>query len=699
MNPSRLAGLLAMLALRNLWSHKVKSGIVGAIMLSGTFLVVFGSALLDSIEASMEKSITSSMAGQAQIYSAKSKDDLALFGGFGFGSTDIGEIEDFSKVRASLMQVDNVQDIVPMGITIATTFGGNDIDRALADLRGAVERGDAAHIASNGGRVRRIAESIASDYGAASELARDKEKVQRDTEVLARATSDEFWTTFNDDAFGNIEYLERNVAPLAQDGRILYMRTIGTDLEQFTRTFDRFRIVDGEAVPAGQRGYLMSKRTYEKFVKNLVARDLDDLMDDWKAGARFSTDTLMAERARRNARQYQRILFQLDPSQQAALEPKLRAELGGLDGDLATLLQAFLAVDDGSIERRYAFFYDEMAPLIRLYEVRVGDVITLRSYTKSGYVRSVNVRLYGTYEFEGLEKSDLAGAANLTDLVTWRELYGKMSDAQLQELQDITASVGVQDVSRDSVEDALFGGGGSAIEATAEAAPVGFDEFAGVDLSGRADRAAELDAKSYTSEDLQRGVVLNAAIIMKDPTQSSDTIEAIVARSAADGLNLKVVDWQTAAGIVGQFIVVLRAVLYVAIFVIFLVALVIINNSMVMATIERTPEVGTMRAIGAQRPFVMALFITETLVLGLLSGGGGALLASAVIFGLQQVGIPAPSDVLVFLFGGPRLYPSVGVDDHLFGIGVILVVSVLSTVYPAAVAASVPPVVAMRGKE
>ncbi len=92
------------------------------------------------------------------------------------------------------------------------------------------------------------------------------------------------------------------------------------------------------------------------------------------------------------------------------------------------------------------------------------------------------------------------------------------------------------------------------------------------------------------------------------------------------GLSMKVVDWQKAAGLVGQFILVIRGVLYVAILIIFVVAVVIINNSMVMATMERVTEIGTMRAIGAGRRLVLIMFMLETMVLGGLAGLLGAYL-------------------------------------------------------------------------
>lgn len=690
--------ILVLLALRSLVSHRVKSAIVGSIMAFGTFLVVTGSAVLDSLEGSMARAITSSLSGHLQVYSADAEDELSLFGGFGMGTEDIGEIEDFARVRDELAQVDNVAGVVPMGITVATVFGGNDIDQALGDLRAAVRAGDREAIALLSGRVRQIAATVARDLEVAAALAADEQELARDREAVALATSDTFWASFDEDPYAALELLDTRVAPLAADGRMYYLRFIGTDLERFAETFDRFYVVKGEPVPPGRRGVLLSDRTHEQLLKNLVARELDDVKEALDAGGTIAEDQLLREKIARNAAQYQRIVFQLDPRESAALEPKLRSVLPEVQGDLAALLQAFLRVDDTSFAARYRFFYDEIAPRIDLYEVGVGDVLTLRAFTKSGYVKSVNVRVYGTYEFEGLEASDLASASNLADLVTWRELYGKMTSDQKAELQAIKAEVGVAEVGRDDLEDALFGGGSDLVTSAAPDTTA-FDVLDDLSLGDRVARQEAVDTKVYTREEIERGLVLNAAIVLDDPERLAETREALEARIAAADLGLQVVDWQQASGLLGQFVTVMRLVLYAAIFVIFLVALVIINNSMVMATMERVAEIGTMRAIGARRGFVMGMFVIETLVLGVLSGGLGAALASAFVTWLGSVGIPAGAPILVVLFAGPRLYPTVNAGNLVFGFGVILVVSLLSTLYPARLASRVQPIVAMQGKE
>jgi hypothetical protein len=279
-------------------------------------------------------------------------------------------------------------------------------------------------------------------------------------------------------------------------------------------------------VPEGQRGILLSKAFYEKQAKNYVARELDKVKKQLDQGKTIAEDKTLSELVTRTATQYQRIAFQLSPVDATVVTEKLRAKLG-TDGDLATLLQSFLTMDDTNFADRYAWFYAEVAPKIRLYELPVGEEITLRSFTKSGYIRAVNVKVYGTFEFSGLETSDLAGANNLVDMMTFRSLYGKMTDDQLGELAEIKAASGAKAVTRDSVEDDLFGGGGGSLETeTTPTTGAGFDEFAGVKL-GAAGSAGALDTTRYTTAQMEDGLALTAAVILDNP----DDVPAMSRRS------------------------------------------------------------------------------------------------------------------------------------------------------------------------
>jgi ABC-type lipoprotein release transport system permease subunit len=697
MNGAAALGVLLRMALRNLVVHRVKSGVVGLIMFFGTFLVVSGTSMLDSIRGSMEKSITSSLSGNIQVYSSEAEDPLALFGSMGMSTPDYGEIDEFKPLRQALMDIDGVKSVTPMGIATATVFGGTEIDRVLGDLRVATRDGDADGTRMRTEQLVQIAGRMRKDVAMAATTTAEPEKAQANLDALDRVTAPGFAEELAADPVGTLDWLDNKVAPIAADGRMLYLRTIGTNLDTFPQNFDRFRLVDGQLVPPGQRGVLLSKAFYEKQAKNFVARELDKVKKALDQGKTIATDAVVSELVARTATQYQRIQFQLSPKDATIVADLLRAKLGSTEPDLAVLLQVFLKMDDSTFADRYAWFYQEIAPRVRLYEIPIGEEVTLRSFTKSGYIRAVNVKVYGTFEFSGLETSDLAGANNLVDMLTFRSLYGKMTDDQLNELADIKASSGVKSVTRDNAEDALFGGGGS-LEAETTTAGAGFDEFAGVQL-GAAATAGTLDTTTYTTAQMEDGLALTAAVILDNPDDVPAMIEKITASAKQNGLAVQAVDWQSASGIVGQLVMVLQVVLYTAIFIIFLVALVIINNTMVMATMERTTEIGTMRAIGAQRSFVIVLFLVETMLLGAIAGGLGAGAGALFITWLNHVGVPAVADALVLLFAGPRLYPVFTATNIAFGMGSILAISALSTLYPSVLAARVPPVVAMQAKE
>ena len=694
--------MLAGIAWRNVVAHRVKSAIVGTLLFFGTFLVVTGKSLVDSIEHAMAESITSSLAGDLQIYDKNAKDPLQLFS-FGGGGEDIGEIPDFPKLRDALAAVPEVRAVVPMGSVNTVVFGSTELDQALTKLRVATrassvdapnpERQDLLE------QVQAIAAQLAEDQKVVLPIAADKVKAQEDLDALVHVNTDAFHQEFMSNPEGTLDWLDRTIAPLASDGKLMYLRVLGTEMGSFTQDFSRFHIVDGENIPEGKRGFLISKYAYERFVKNKVARELDDMKQKRdEDGLRFESDKALSDQAGRCSRQYARILFMLSPTDARAMLPLLQKELGSEEKDLGALIKAFLLVNDDNFEARYAFFYKEIATRIRLYDVAVGDTLTLRAYTRTGYMRSVNVKIWGTFEFTGLESSQLAGVYNLSDLVTFRQLYGKMSDSQLAELDDIRKSASIKEVTRANAEDELFGAAAEPLVGESAEAKT-FDEFAGVDMTAASRSAAELDERVYSKADMENGVVLNAAVVLKDGASVSDAKEHIAAAAEAAGVPVTVLDWQTASGIVGQLLLVIKGVLVIAILVIFLVALFIINNSMMMATMERTAEIGTMRAIGAQRGQVLALFLIETLLLAVVASGLGAGFSMGLLAWLGEVGIKAPSSQAMFLFGGPRLFPAWSWLNVAFGMGSVSLISLASTFYPALMAARVQPVVAMNPKE
>ena len=92
-------GVVAQMAFRNLFASRLKTIIVGGIIFFGGLLVVVGNSLLDSVVASMSRSVIGSVAGHIQVYNAKSKDSLEVMGRMMMGDPDLAQLDDFAKVR------------------------------------------------------------------------------------------------------------------------------------------------------------------------------------------------------------------------------------------------------------------------------------------------------------------------------------------------------------------------------------------------------------------------------------------------------------------------------------------------------------------------------------------------------------------------------------------------------------------------
>jgi ABC-type lipoprotein release transport system permease subunit len=714
-------GVVAQIAFRNLFASRLKTVIVGGIIFFGALLVVAGNSLLDSLNSSMSRSVIGSVAGHIQVYNAKSKDPLEVMGRMMMGDPDLAQLDDFARVRASLLKVPNVKSVVPMGISGALVTSGNTIDLALEKLRKAVnERRDAKDdatraridrkIADEKGHVRQIVSVLQGDLKNARTMLDARAIDKDDVDAVNKAASAEFWTDFDKDPYAALEFLENRIANQAADADLLFLNYVGTDLQSFAKSFDRMKIVEGTMVPPGKRGFLFAKHVYEEQLKLKAARRLDQIKEGIESrGVTIAKDADLQRMVRENVSQVREILLQLDGPKTDDFRTKLQRELGSKEADVGKLLAAFFQTDDQNLHQRYDFFYRELAPSLELYRVRVGDVLTIKAFTRSGYVQSVNVPVYGTFQFQGLEKSTLAGALNLMDLVSFRELYGFLSGEKLAEIKALQAASGAHDVSRENAEAELFGskaaddtaGGGDKprhIEATATPGVGPAMRDLGESVGGRLQRD-EARSRVFPPGEVETGVVLNAAVIVNDPKKIDETIKAIEAQGARDGLPLKAINWQKAAGIIGQFIMLARLVLYIAILIIFMIALVIINNALVMATLERVREIGTLRAIGAQRRFILAMLVIESLVVGLIFGGVGAGVGALIVSLVGKVGIPAKSDIWFFFFSGPRLHPFIGTTNVIAAFIIVMLVSAFSSFYPAWLAMRVTPRQAMAEDE
>lgn len=782
------AAVLLRIALANVVSSALNV-FVGLVLLFGAALLVVVGALFTTLDGSLSKSVVDSISGQLQVYGARSKDSLEIYGKMDHSDSDLAPLDDFPALKKRLLAVPNVARVVPMGATSAMLLPGNAVDVTLEKLRTLYRQQSSGtplppdEFERRAGRLRRQVQGIiavlARDVARRSELS-TADLEPREAEALARTTADDFWAHFDEAPLEHLEFLENRIAPLVADGNMLFMRALGTDLTAYQAAFPRMVIVEGGPVPEGHRGLLMPRFFYEEYLKLKNARRLDRIKEALDAGRRLDDpgDKELQRLVRENQTQTRDLLMQLDEEEAATMAGRLREFLHSDEPRLEVLLHDFFGVTDGDFAARYRYFYETLAPMLTLYRAGIGDRLTLRSIGRSGGFEAVSLPLYGIFEYRGLEKSPLAGVNALIDIVSFRDLYGYLTPEQRAELQALKAQVGAKDVSREDAEAALFGGDAT-LESDADGE--GFSEEAHeAALPDDGAPAPRRQSDTFAPEDVDDGVVLNAAVVLRDGSAQAQArtrraIEAMLladapppdaqvqaraqalAESGRGGFALSaalapvlkaeaaratgaavgemdslldlqdafeatrvqldaddaatvrallesarpkvwVVSWTRASGFLGKFIDFFRLLLGGVVGAFAFIALIVVTIGMTIATLQRTQTIGTMRAIGAQRGFVVAMVLTETAVLGLVFGLLGALVGAGVVLWLHSAGIPAWRDELYFFFSGPVLRPELTGDGVLLAVAVTMAVSLLAVVFPTVLATRVSPVTAMQEK-
>jgi len=130
-----------------------------------------------------------------------------------------------------------------------------------------------------------------------------------------------------------------------------------------------------------------------------------------------------------------------------------------------------------------------------------------------------------------------------------------------------------------------------------------------------------------------------------------------------------------------------------------IVAAIGIANTMIMSILERTREIGLMKALGATNRDVMSIFIAEAGAIGLLGGVGG------VVFG---AGIAKIIDLIAQAYINNQLAASGATGDAGLSLAVIplwlpvfaivfsLIIGLASGIYPALRAVQLDPVKALK---
>jgi len=183
---------------------------------------------------------------------------------------------------------------------------------------------------------------------------------------------------------------------------------------------------------------------------------------------------------------------------------------------------------------------------------------------------------------------------------------------------------------------------------------------------------------------------------LKNPKQTNEIIEQLNSLFAERGWDLSASNWEIAAGSMAQFSRTFQIIFNIIMFLLTIVTIIVITNTLVVAVIGRTREIGTMRALGSYKSFIRKLFLSETMILAIISGTAGILLGMGTVGVVSKIGVEMKNDLLMLMMGDYRIYPQLQGISFSLTTAYMLLIGFLSSLYPVQMALKVSPLTAIQ---
>ena len=307
--------------------------------------------------------------------------------------------------------------------------------------------------------------------------------------------------------------------------------------------------------------------------------------------------------------------------------------------------------------------------------VKVGD--TLQFAISEGFSSRIRaVPLTGIYDYS-VENSILDKIV-LTNPETVRAIMD-MSD--LSSSEKIELSEELEDMLSDSDLDALF--------SDAE------DMSDGIQTEEIEISKEELEAvqNSYTDSSSWNFLICHVS----DSKKTKHIIKSLNKAFKEKDWPCEAVNWRSSAGSTAFYLFVLRFILNVGIIIILGAGFIVVNNTLVINVLDRIREIGTMRAIGANKRYITKECASETMIMAFIAGILGCILGIIASNVVSAAHVTFSNSFLVQLFGGTVLTTSVNLKNLCCAFTLSLFIGGIAWIYPLINALHVNPVEAMQG--
>lgn len=190
------------------------------------------------------------------------------------------------------------------------------------------------------------------------------------------------------------------------------------------------------------------------------------------------------------------------------------------------------------------------------------------------------------------------------------------------------------------------------------------------------------------AQDLYDTGSVDRVTVLLASTEQTEALRTVLARELAEaGLELDIRTWNELSPFYTKVKKMFDVIFAISFLIVFTIVVMSVVNTFTMAVMERTREIGTLRALGVKQRGIVSLFSLESVVLGGFGSALGialTLLVVALVGWLQPTWIP------------PQIARRVPLQIHLvpqfwlFSAVMLMLLSMLSAIVPARKAARMP---------
>lgn len=302
--------------------------------------------------------------------------------------------------------------------------------------------------------------------------------------------------------------------------------------------------------------------------------------------------------------------------------------------------------------------------------LRIHDEMVLMGFSGENATSDVRVPVQGVVRYQALDK--IWGWFALVDIESYRRSQGYLASSEQVILDSNRANLmGMEENGLD-------------------------DLFGGTDLPSASSPKTTAAAPAAVSTESDAAAWNLVLVRLKDGQDANDGATRIDSKLKAAGLPARAIVWNKAAGPIGGMAILIKGALFVFVALLFVVAAIIVMNTLSMAAMERAAEIGMMRAIGASRNFVRLLFAGETAILTATFGGAGILTGALAIVVLRSLHLFTDNDILQMVYGGETFRPVLTALDWGLAVLQLAGTSIAALLYPMGQASRITPLEAIQ---